>query len=132
MFEQLSNDETKILEHSSTSYVNLGVSDVDIELVMRVQGWYRTHGLKNASNKDKVQKLQELIGFKQNYNVRYTNLNAVWGLKWNDVKFVLYRDESGLTIQVEPKLDKNMVKPLLEAIEKVIVNEEYKDGLFFK
>ena len=120
--KQLSNEETKELEYNTTpisnvlyqanSTLNRKESDAMMYKSFDVVGWahngrhYDMPGARSMSNgplHKQVAEMTKLLGFKQNYHIVWSLRNAVWGLEFDDIKFLLYICTEGTRIQVEWK-----------------------------
>lgn len=132
---QLTNEEVSRLEKDSFPVENL-VNGILFEkndpyLMMKIQRWYKSHGLSaSKSQKRAWAKLIEIFGCHPNYYVTYEYENAVWGFDWNGNKFILYKDERGLKIQVEPKFRKSLLYEFLIEIKNMLVNPNYIDPFY--
>jgi hypothetical protein len=67
-------------------------------------------------------KLSELFGCKPAYYVSYECYNAVWGFEWEGEKFIFYKDERGITLQVPETFRKDKVIPLVKMLVKLLVH----------
>jgi len=119
--KQLSNEETKELEFTTTplsnvlyQQINSELSHKETEIVMYksfdITGWAhngrfyadpKSRSLSNGPLHKQVALMSELIGFKQNYHIVHSLRNAVWGLEFDNIKFLLYICTEGTKIQVE-------------------------------
>lgn len=130
MIKQLTKEQTKELERTTTPLVNLvGVHHNDktefefngICAVMAISSWYLTWDLKSNKFKEHRDKLIQLLGFKPNYHVNYEFKNAVWGLESNGHQCVLYTSLKGTSLQVagdayQPGTLHKMLEPFMERI----------------
>ena len=124
MLIQLTNEETKELEYTTTPLTNVThipgsvLGDKEAERMMfrsfDITGWahngryYDMEGARSMSNgplHKQVAAMTELLGFKQNYHIVWSLRNAVWGLQLDELKFVLYICTEGTKIQIDSRKD---------------------------
>lgn len=118
----LSKKETKELAKIVTPIQNLtGYQAPYFEYIMKIQSWYRSHGLTTENKqKDIVDKLSTLVGYKPLYHVRGEFYSAVWGFEWEGQKFVLYRSARGISIEVDEKFNKTKLEKFLVEFSKLV------------
>lgn len=94
----------------------------------KIEDWTLYQGLHEFEPQKKiVAKLIELLGVKQNYNVKYENRNAVWCFQWdNDEnnKFVIYQSVSGLSLKLYKDFNKEMIVSFLSELKELLLGEE--------
>lgn len=124
----LSKKETEELEQSTTPIENLTKYQIPyIEHLFKIQSWYGVNGLTtNMSQKEFFIKLTELLGYKPLYYKRYEYRTAVWGFEWENEKFILYRSERGLSIQVLQKFRKDKLENFLIELSMLLGTNEIK------
>lgn len=119
---QLSNKRTKELEQSTTPIQNILQYDTPyMNELFKIQGWYHHHGLTTShSQKEHVQKLSNLFGYKPNYYATYMYRYATWGFILQDVEFIFYRSKRGVSIQVNPQSSVTEVHDLLKELTNIL------------
>ncbi|MCK9428995.1 MAG: hypothetical protein M0R17_03155 [Candidatus Omnitrophica bacterium] len=108
----LSKNETKQLEYDTIRIENLmQKSNKRVflhSIFFEILGWYHTHNLKaNCDFKKQISKLSELFKSRPTYHKNSNGYKyAIWGLSWNNNRFILYKSLKGIQIQVlEPFFD---------------------------
>ena len=123
--KQLSKTDTKALELNSTPVIMLlsqcGTS-YNAQPWFDVLGW--THTGRNITNqplKVRVATMAWLLGFERNYHVNYNERNAVWGLEWRDVRFIVYISNAGLALQLEDKSTPAEAVQIVDELHKILI-----------
>ncbi|MNO29216.1 hypothetical protein D3C76_191270 [compost metagenome] len=118
----LSKKETKELAKNVTPIENMtGYQAPYFEHLMKIQSWYRSHGLTtNDKQKDIVDKLSNLIGYKPLYHARGEFYSAVWGFEWEGQRFILYRSARGTSIEIDRKFKKTKLEEFLVEFSKLV------------
>ena len=132
--KQLSKQETKELEYSSTPMINIMAPCQD-ELAYKwfdVIGWThngrhyahpKSRNITNQAMHKTVAEMSKLIGFKQNYHITWSIRNAVWGLQIDDIKFVLYISTEGTSVQIDQNCTETDVEKIVNQLYGILIND---------
>jgi len=133
---QLSKKETKDLEWNSTPIEQFILTQQNKKLnkkLMILTSWIHTHGLNgNDLMKKRKDTLSQLLKLSPNYRTRGEYVSDVYGLIWNNEKFIIYYSQRGLTVQVNDKFDNNLMENFLDELMELLVDntsEFYKKYL---
>ncbi|MFW5962604.1 MAG: hypothetical protein ACOCQR_03210 [bacterium] len=135
---QLPNDQIRKLEYNSRRLENVCIDFDDRDLGRKCHGyylilldWYYTQGLTSDSTQDVISdKLATLLGFRENYCVKYRHKESIWGFKFNiqtateNEKFVLSLSEyNELALHLHSNFNPKLILPLLINLKNLIVDE---------
>lgn len=88
-------------------------------LMWSLLGWYHQYDLPAGSHIRKHwAKMSELLEHKPTYYVTHSYRNAVWGFEWEGEKFILYKDQRGLALQVTDNFPATKAIPLVKLLLK--------------
>lgn len=121
--EQVSKERTKELEINTTPVVNLfwgaGTDEQLHKKYFDIVTFIYNHGFTTLDSVYvRVNKISELLGFKQNYYVNYEYRSAVWGLKWKGQEFVIYYSNKGFSVQCKRRMP---VKEFINELHNLLV-----------
>jgi hypothetical protein len=91
---------------------------------MSIISWYHTHNDidANTSIYKKWNKISELLGTKPIKHIVYEYRNALWAFNWKYDFVLIYYDKRGIKIQVNEKIKKSEIKPLLDYLKETLIN----------
>ncbi len=123
---QLSKKETKDLEWDSTPIQQIILNQQNKILdnkLMILTSFIHTHGL-NARDliKKRKDKLSQLLNFTSNYRSKGEYVSDIYGLSWNNEKFIIYYSKRGLTIQVNNRFDNSLMEKFLDELTDLLVD----------
>lgn len=139
-FILLSKQETKELEKNvialgSESIVNI-LNDKQYRLRIKrnllLSEWQHSQGVDVNGVKKSWDLLIKLLNTKPTYYANYDCKNAIWGFGWRldnniDNKFIIYLSARGLTIEIHPNFEKNMIDNFLDELINTLVNKDNID-----
>ena len=107
MVTQLSKEQTQSLERSSTPIIMLLADAIardgdefNSNKWFKVLSWKYANALTYDSLPKTVASMSAFLDHRPNYHINYEYRNAVWGLSWDKIDFVLYISKGGLAVQL--------------------------------
>ena len=138
MLIRLSKKQTKELEKNLESPCNLlnnSKYDKIYEMFtlqsMILASWIDTQNLTMQHiQKQRTDKMSQLLGTKPNYHVNYEYRNAVWGFQYDEEinnMFIIYESIRGFLLKVNKNFDVNKINNLLEFLISIINKDNMPD-----
>jgi hypothetical protein len=120
--KSLVSAKAQAIARESTPIENLIQSDKTChKLMMRIQDWYRVHGLSMVNSlRERTAKLTVLFGFAPSFAATHEFKTHIWGLLWEDNRFIFGYSNRGISIEVMPDFPKEKIVDLLTQLADLI------------
>ena len=73
-------------------------------------------------NEKRKDKLSQLLNLSPNYRYRGEYISDVYGLNWNNEKFMIYYSQRGLTVQVNENFNNDLMETFLDELIDLLVD----------
>jgi len=133
MLQSLSPTEVEKLMQDTWAVESLAMKlfRKDPTLQNHLQSWYRSHQLPAGSSDGKRDVVQKLVGRSPDKILVGEFTNYIWGCSLEGNPLLLMVSERGTSIEVLPEYPQHLLKDMLYAFRKLLVNATYRDDLFF-
>lgn len=123
IFTQLSNEETRSLSNSSIPIIHF--HDIfSSKVVFNIMNFLQYNDTnENQTFAKKKEVLSDLLNCNPNYQKRFDFLTAIWGLKMNDIHFILLYSHKGLSIELDADSTSKEANEVLVCLEKILIDK---------